>query len=69
VAVDAEELAKVAGNKVAANVVMLGALMGRGGLPIPVEVMKSAIGEKVPKKAFDLNMKAFDLGFEAVKIA
>lgn len=69
VAIDAEELAKEAGSKVAANVVMLGALMGRGILPIPVDVVKSAVSEKVPKKAIDLNMRAFDLGFKAAKKA
>jgi indolepyruvate ferredoxin oxidoreductase beta subunit len=69
VAIDAEELAEKAGNKVALNVVMLGALMGRGILPVPDNVMKAAVAEKVPKKAVDLNMKAYDLGFEAAKKA
>jgi len=69
VPIDAEQLAREAGNKVTTNVVMLGALMGREILPIPVEVMKKAIAEKVPKKAVDLNMKAFDLGVKAAKKA
>ena len=69
VAIDAEELAEKAGNKVAMNVVMLGALMGREILPIPPKVMKSAIAEKVPKKTVDLNMKAFELGYGAAKKA
>jgi indolepyruvate ferredoxin oxidoreductase beta subunit len=68
VAVDAEKLAEKAGNKVAMNVVMLGALMGRGVLPVPDHIMKAAMSEKVPKKAVDLNMKAYDLGFKEAKI-
>jgi len=69
VAIDAEQLARDAGNKVATNVVMLGALMGRDILQIPSEVMKKAITEKVPKKAVEINMKAFDLGVKAAKKA
>jgi indolepyruvate ferredoxin oxidoreductase beta subunit len=69
VAIDAEELAKEAGNKVTINIVMLGALMGRDIVPIPLEVMKETVSLKVPKKFLDLNLKAFDLGYNAAKKA
>jgi indolepyruvate ferredoxin oxidoreductase beta subunit len=69
VAIDAEELAKEAGNKVTTNIVMLGALMGRDIVPIPVEVVRETVSLKVPKKFLDLNLKAFDLGCKAAKKA
>ena len=67
VAIDAEELAKEAGNKVAVNIVMLGALMGRDIVPIPLEVMRETVSLKVPKKFLDLNLRAFELGYKAAK--
>ena len=69
VALDAEALAKEAGNKVTTNIVMLGALMGREIVPVPLVVMKETIALKVPKKAVDLNLKAFELGYKASKKA
>jgi len=69
VAIDAEELAKEAGNKVTTNIVMLGALMGRAIVPIPVDVVRETVSLKVPKKFLDLNLKAFDLGCKAAKKA
>ena len=67
VAIDAEELAKEAGNKVTTNIVMLGALMGRDIVPIPLEVVRDTVSLRVPKKFLDLNLKAFDLGYKATK--
>ena len=69
VAFDAEALAKEAGNKVATNIVMLGALMGREIIPVPVDIIKETITLKVPKKAVELNLKAFELGYTAAKKA
>ena len=69
VAIDAEELAKEAGNKVTTNIVMLGALMGRDIVPIPQEIVRETVSLKVPKKFLDLNLKAFDLGYKATKKA
>ena len=69
VAIDAEEIAKEAGNKVTTNIVMLGALMGRDIVPLPLEVVRDTVTLKVPKKFLDLNLKAFDLGYKATKKA
>jgi indolepyruvate ferredoxin oxidoreductase, beta subunit len=69
VAIDAEELALEAGNKVTTNIVMLGALMGRDIVPLPQEVVRETVSLKVPKKFLDLNLKAFDLGYKATKKA
>jgi indolepyruvate ferredoxin oxidoreductase, beta subunit len=63
--VDAVELAEKAGNRQATNVVMLGTLFGSGKMPISLELIKEVIKEKVPAKALEANIKAFDLGYQA----
>ncbi len=64
---DAFALAREAGTEKAANVVMLGALSALDILPISPEKMKEMVGFTVPAKFRDVNMKAFDLGYKAVK--
>ena len=64
---NAFELAREAGTEKAANVVMLGALSALDILPISPEKMKEMVGFTVPAKFRDVNMKAFDLGYMAVK--
>jgi indolepyruvate ferredoxin oxidoreductase beta subunit len=63
---DAVDLAEKAGNRQTSNVVMLGALFGSGRIPVTLEIVKEAIIERVPAKAAEVNIKAFDLGFETV---
>jgi len=63
--VDAIELAEKAGNRQTTNVVMLGTMFGCGKMPIKLETVKAAILERVPPKAADVNMKAFELGMQA----
>jgi len=67
VAMDAVEMADKVGNRQASNVVMLGALFGSGKMPIKIETVKESIRERVPAKAVEVNMKAFDLGYDAIK--
>jgi indolepyruvate ferredoxin oxidoreductase beta subunit len=67
IGLDAVEMADRAGNRQTSNVVMLGALFGTGKMPIKMETVKGSIKERVPAKAVDVNMKAFDIGFEAIK--
>lgn len=67
VTVDATSLAQEAGNIRTMNVVMLGALAKTGKLPVRVETLKRAIRENVPKGTEDVNMRAFELGFEAIE--
>ena len=67
VAMDAVEMADKVGNRQASNVVMLGALFGSGKMPIKIETVKESIRERVPAKAVEVNMKAFDLGYNAIK--
>jgi indolepyruvate ferredoxin oxidoreductase beta subunit len=69
ITLDAIELAEKAGNRQSANVVMIGALFGSGKIPITPETMKAHISAKFAGKGADINIKAFDLGFETVKKA
>jgi len=65
ITVDAVELAEKAGNRQATNVVMMGTLFGSGKMPISLELIKEVIKERVPAKAVEANLKAFDLGYQA----
>lgn len=55
----AEEL----GNKVVANIVMLGFLVGATEV-VSYEAMEKAVTDSVPRKFLDLNMKALRKGYE-----
>ncbi|MHA2060399.1 MAG: indolepyruvate oxidoreductase subunit beta [Candidatus Ranarchaeia archaeon] len=46
------------------NTVMLGALFGTQTLPISVDVILQVLKERLPQKVFDLNRRAFQLGYE-----
>ena len=63
VAFDAAVLAMEAGNILSVNMVLLGALIQTGTVPLPTKSVKDAIG-KITRKAFvESNLKAFELGF------
>jgi len=63
--IESTSLAAQAGDPVAQNIVMAGALAGSGYLPIPKETFERVIYTVVPEKVLDLNKRAFNLGFEA----
>jgi len=69
ISLDASGLAKEAGSLQAANVVMLGALFGTGLMPVKEETAKEAILARFKAKVGEINIKAFDLGYEYVKKA
>ncbi len=65
VAMDAKALAAKAGNPLAQNMVLLGALARTQSVPVPADAIRKAI-EANTKAAFaEINLKAFDLGHEA----
>ncbi len=64
-ALDALPMAKNAGNEKTVNVVLLGALAAN--TEIPVEKWVEAVKNTVPPKFLDVNLKAFDSGYNAVK--
>jgi len=65
--VDAVKIAKDAGALVTKNIVMLGALVGADVLPFKSDILLETILENVPKKYKDINKKAFEGGFKAIK--
>ncbi len=64
----ASELAEKAGDVIATNSVMLGAADGSGALPFPDGLLREALEEASPPRYRDLNLRAFDLGREAVRV-
>jgi indolepyruvate ferredoxin oxidoreductase, beta subunit len=63
ITLDGLALAKQAGNAMALNMVLLGALIKAAVLPISAEQVKEAIRTKTKAALADINLKAFDLGF------
>ena len=69
VKLDAAQLAQEAGSLLTTNIVMLGALFGTEQLPIKTATIKKSIRERFPAKVSPVNIKAFDLGYEACRQA
>jgi indolepyruvate ferredoxin oxidoreductase beta subunit len=67
IVVHASELAKVAGSSLAQNSVLVGALAAVIGFPVKVESVIDALKQLVPAKHVETNVKAFQLGYGAVK--
>ena len=67
IALDASQIAREVGNIQTANVVMMGALFGTELLPISVDIAKEVVKNRVPAKAIDANLKAFDMGYAEVQ--
>lgn len=63
VAIDALGLAEQAGSVKAVNVVLIGAMAKK--LDLPKEVWIDTIKATVPQKFIDLNLEAFELGYNA----
>jgi indolepyruvate ferredoxin oxidoreductase beta subunit len=69
IAFNAAELAKEAGNVLSVNMVLLGALIQTGILPLTVENVKEAMQRKTKQQFLDSNLKAFELGYSAAEKA
>lgn len=61
---DASNIAREAGSLQAANVVILGALYGTQLMNISADTAKAVIREHFPSKTAELNINAFEMGFE-----
>jgi indolepyruvate ferredoxin oxidoreductase, beta subunit len=64
IALDATDLAKQAGNVLAVNMVLLGAMAQTGIIPIEAAPIRETIRTKTRAAFVDTNLKAFDLGFQ-----
>lgn len=62
--IDANPLAVQAGNLRAANLVLVGALSTF--IPFPSEHWQTAMRERIPAKLLEVNLRAFELGCQAV---
>jgi indolepyruvate ferredoxin oxidoreductase beta subunit len=63
IAFNAEVLAREAGNVLSVNMVLLGALIQTGKIPLSKETVQEAIKTKTKKAFVEMNLKAFELGF------
>jgi indolepyruvate ferredoxin oxidoreductase beta subunit len=66
---DATGLAEKAGDPIATNIVMLGALAASNVLPFGEKEIKAVMKESIPDRFLDLNTMAFKLGADAFKKA
>ena len=64
ITVEATSIALKAGKAVVANAVMIGVVAGIKGFPLKKDVLRETLKENVPEKFLDLNLKAFDMGYE-----
>jgi len=62
VKVDADALAKEAGNRIVSNSVMIGVLQAVAGFPLDEAAVLDALKAQVPDDALEPNLKAFELG-------
>ncbi len=65
IALDGNAMAEEAGNPLSLNMVMLGALIGSGSIPVGAEDMKKTISTTTKKAFLESNLKAFDLGMNS----
>ncbi len=65
IAFDAAEAARTAGNIMAVNMVLVGAALGTGKLPLTSETVREAIRARTRPAFVEANLKAFDLGHRA----
>jgi indolepyruvate ferredoxin oxidoreductase beta subunit len=65
VTLDARKLSLQAGAELAANVVMIGALARSEAVPVPKASFEETIRTKTKEKFAAINLKAFNLGYEA----
>jgi indolepyruvate ferredoxin oxidoreductase beta subunit len=67
IAFDATELAKTAGNILSLNMVLLGALVASGTIPITEDAVTETIRTRTKAAFVDVNLNAFQLGAEALR--
>jgi len=60
---DAQELAKEAGNPRTENIILLGLASATENFPIPKDAIIKAIRKTVPERTIEVNLKAYELGY------
>jgi len=64
---NASELAIKLSSPIVANIIMLGALAHSSAIPVSMEDIKSEIEKSFPSNKVELNLKALNMGFDAVQ--
>jgi indolepyruvate ferredoxin oxidoreductase beta subunit len=66
--INAEKIAKEAGSIISENMVLLGAAAATPNFPIEKDLVIQSMKENLPPKSIEMNLKAFKMGFEEVKM-
>ncbi|MTK64826.1 MAG: indolepyruvate oxidoreductase subunit beta [Methanobacterium sp.] len=66
-ALDADKIARESGHSLSMNMVMLGAATAVEGFPIEKETILNSMKANLPGKSLEINLKAFNTGFNFVK--
>lgn len=66
-ALDADKIARESGHSLSMNMVMLGAATAVEGFPIEKETILNSMKANLPEKSLEINLKAFNTGFNFVK--
>jgi len=62
--IEAEKLAKAAGDLIAVNIVILGAALAIPGFPIKKEIAIESVKKNLPASVININLKALELGYK-----
>jgi indolepyruvate ferredoxin oxidoreductase, beta subunit len=68
ISLNGDELAEKAGNLLSLNMVMLGALIGSGAIPLGEGALKETIARSTKQAFLESNLKAFDFGLSAARV-
>jgi len=66
-ALDANKIANESGHPLSMNMVMLGSATAINGFPLKKEIIIDSMKVNLPEKSLDINLKAFESGFNFVK--
>lgn len=66
VVIDAQKVAKEAGNIISENMVLLGAAVATPNFPVDKELIIQSMKENLPPQSVEVNLRAFERGFESV---
>ncbi len=66
--INAQKIAKEAGSIISENMVLLGAAVATPNFPIEKDLVIQSMKENLPPKSIETNLKAFEMGFEEVKM-
>ncbi|GAH30899.1 unnamed protein product [marine sediment metagenome] len=65
--INAQKIAKEAGNIISENMVLLGAAVATPEFPIDKDLIIQSMKENLPLKSIETNLKSFEMGFEEAK--